>query len=84
MTKVNLDSSDDGNLGDGDSPLIVDIEEAVASIPADILEQPPDSSPQTSQAPAATVASPDSTGSTDSAPILESSELAEGSVVSVS
>ena len=84
MTKVNLDSSADGNLGDGDSPLIVDIEEAVASIPADILEQPPDSSPQTSQAPAATVASPDSTGSTDSAPILESSELAEGSVVSVS
>ena len=59
MTKVNLDSSDDGNLGDGDSPLIVDIEEAVASIPADIFEQPPDSSPQTSQAPAATVASPD-------------------------
>ena len=80
MIKLNLDSSDDGNLGNGDSPL-VDVKEAVASIPADILEQPPDPSPQTSQAPAATLASSDSTAS---APILESSELAEGSVVSVS
>ena len=43
--KQNLDFCGDGNLGDGDSPLIVDVEEAVASIPAGILEQPPDSSP---------------------------------------
>ena len=37
-TKQNLDFCGDGNFGDGDSPLIVDVEEAVASIPADILE----------------------------------------------
>ena len=27
--KLNLDSCDDGNSSDGDSPLIVDVEEAV-------------------------------------------------------
>ena len=43
--KLNPDSCDDGNLGDGDSPLIVDVEEAVASIPADILQQQSDSPP---------------------------------------
>ena len=48
-TKQNLDFCGDGNLGDGDSPVIVDVEEAVASIPADNLEQPPDSSPQASK-----------------------------------
>ena len=39
-TKSKLDSCDDGledDDGGGDSPLIVDLEEAVASIPADIL-----------------------------------------------
>ena len=75
-------------MGDSDSPLIVDIEEAVASIPADILEQPQDSSPQASQVPATTVASPESVseslGSMDGAPMLESPERAENSVVSVS
>ena len=78
-TKQNLDSCDDGNLGDGNSPLIIDVEEVVASIPA-ILEQPPDSSPQTSQAPAATVASPESVSegalSTDSVPMIEAPETA--------
>ena len=73
---------------DGDSPLIVDIEEVVANIPADILEQPPDSSPQASQVPATTVASTESVserlGSMDGAPMLESPERAENSVVSVS
>ena len=58
-TKQNIDFCGDGNLGDGDSPL-VDVEEAVASIPADILDQPPDSTPQASQVPATTVASPES------------------------
>ena len=38
------------------SPLIVDVEEVVASTPGDILDQPSDST----RAPAATVASPES------------------------
>ena len=67
----NLYSCDDG-------PLIVDVEQAVASIPAEILQQPPDSS----RAPAA---SPEGvSSSTDLAPVSESPELAESSVVSAS
>ena len=72
----------------GNSPLVIDVEKAVASIPADILEQTPDSSSQTSLVPAATVASPGSvsegTLSTDSVPRTETPETAESSVVSVS
>ena len=58
LSKSKLDSCDDGldDDGGGDSPLIVDVEEAVASIPADILDPPSDST----QAPAATVAGPES------------------------
>ena len=43
--KTNLDSCDDGleDDGGGDSPLIVDVKEAVASIPGDILDPPSDS-----------------------------------------
>ena len=37
QNKINLDSSDDGNSGEGDGPLIVDLEEAVATIPVGIL-----------------------------------------------
>ena len=74
--------------GAGDNPLIVDVEETVASIPADILDPPSDSSPQTSQAPAPTVASPESVSESpvstaDSAPTPESPETAESSVVSL-
>ena len=56
-TKSKLDSCDDGleDDGGGDSPLIVDAVEAVASIPADILDPPLDST----RAPAATVAGPE-------------------------
>ena len=45
LTKSKLNSCDDGledNDSGGDSPLIVDVEEAVASIPADILDSPSD------------------------------------------
>lgn len=51
LTKPKLDSCDDGlEDGGGDSPLIVDVEEAVASIPADILDPPSDSVTQASPA----------------------------------
>ena len=63
--------------GGGDSPLIVDVEVAVASIPADILDPPSD----LTQAPAATVASPDSVS--EGAPTLQSIETAKSSVVSL-
>ena len=54
LTKSKLDSCDDRleDDGGGDSPLIVDVEEAVASIPGDILDPPSD----LTRAPAATVA----------------------------
>lgn len=49
----NLDSCNDGlDDSDGDSPLIIDVEEAVASIPADILDPLSHSAHQASQAPA--------------------------------
>ena len=75
ITISKLDSCDDG-LG-GDSPLIVDVEEAVASIPGDILDPPSD----LTRAPAATVASPESVS--EGAPTPESLETAESSVVSL-
>ena len=79
LTKSKLDSCDDGleDDGGGDSPLIVDVEEAVASIPGDILDPPSD----LTRAPAATVASPESVS--EGAPTPESLETAESSVVSL-
>ena len=58
LTKYKVDSCDDGleDDGGGDSPLTDNIEEAVASIPADILDPQSD----LTRAPAATVASPES------------------------
>ena len=50
--------------GAGKCPLIVDVEDAIASITADILD------PASAQAPTGTVAGPES----ESAPTLESSE----------
>ena len=60
------------NDGAGNSPLIVDVEDAITSIPADILD------PASAQAPTGTVAGPES----ESAPTLESPETAESGVVS--
>ena len=73
-TKPKLDSCEDGlDDGAGNSPLIVEVEDAIASIPADILD------PASAQAPTGTVAGPES----ESAPTLVSSETAESSVVSL-
>ena len=79
LTQSKLDSCDDGleDDGGGDSPLIVNVEEAVASIPGDILDPPSD----LTRALAATVASPESVS--EDAPTPESLETAESSVVSL-
>ena len=79
LTKSKLDSYDNGleDDGSGDSPLFVDVEEAVASIPADILDPPSD----LTRAPAATVASPESVS--EGTPTPDSLETAESSVVSL-
>ena len=78
-TKSKLDSCDglEEDDGGGDSPLIVDVEEAVASIPADIHDPLSD----LTRAPAATVASPESVS--EGAPTPESLETAESSVASL-
>ena len=79
LTNSKLDSCGDGleDDGGGDSPLIVDVEEAVAGILGDILDPPSDST----RAPAATVASPESVS--EGAPTPASLETAESSVVSL-
>ena len=78
-TKQSLDSRDDGN-----SPLIIDVEEVFQLTSLSNRQTPP----QTSQAPAATVASPESVSegalSTDSVPRIETPETATSIVVSVS